>query len=171
MKVIDFRIWSNICSRLLYCEFVGFEVLSDVHAQCFLIRICFGVRIIGATDVDKHLCEQITKILWIWNLVVNSMQREGAARQSNKVVSWPNSVLVAPLRVARQSYSVAPLGVTWSKGSATPPSGKYSPYWVWAHNGATEGICRASGVGATSTGFKILGLSFRIITSEVLLWF
>ena len=87
MKVIDFRIWSNICSRLLYCEFVGFEVLSDVHAQCFLIRICFGVRIIGATDVDKHLCEQITKILWIWNLVVNSMQREGAARQSSKVVS------------------------------------------------------------------------------------
>ena len=63
MKVIDFRIWSNICSRLLYCEFVGFEVLSDVHAQCFLIRICFGVRIIGATDVDKHLCEKITKIL------------------------------------------------------------------------------------------------------------
>ena len=43
--------------------FVGFEVLSDVHAQCFLIRICFGVRIIGATDVDKHLCEQITKLL------------------------------------------------------------------------------------------------------------
>ena len=43
--------------------FVGFEVLSDVHAQYFFIRICFGVRIIGATDVDKHLCEQITKIL------------------------------------------------------------------------------------------------------------
>ena len=63
MKVIDFSIWSNICSRLLYCEFVGFEVLSDVHAQCLLIRICFGVRIIGAIDVDKHLCEQITKIL------------------------------------------------------------------------------------------------------------
>ena len=42
---------------VLYCEFVGFEVLSDVHAQCFLIRICFGVRIIGATESDKHLCE------------------------------------------------------------------------------------------------------------------
>ena len=136
MKVIDFRIWSNICSRLLYCEFVGFEVLSDVHAQCFLIRICFGVRIIGATDVDKHLCEQITKILWIWNLVVNSMQREGAARQSSKVVSWPNSA--------------APLGVARPKGAATPPSEKCSPYWAWAHNGATAGICRASGVGATS---------------------
>ena len=88
MKVIDFRIWSNICSRLLYCEFVGFEVLSDVHAQCFLIRICFGVRIIGATDVDRHLCEQITKILRIWNLVVNSVQREGAARQSRKVAEF-----------------------------------------------------------------------------------
>ena len=124
MKVIDFRIWSNICSRLLYCEFVGFEVLSDVHAQCFLIRICFGVRIVGATNVDNHLCEQIMKILWIWTLVVNSMQREGAARQSIKVVSWPNSVLVAPLRVALQSYSVAPLGVTRPKGAATPPSEK-----------------------------------------------
>ena len=88
MKVIDFRICSNICSRLLYCEFVGFEVLSDVHAQYFLIRICFVVRIIGATDVDKHLCEQITKILWIWNLVVNSVQREGAARQSRKVAEF-----------------------------------------------------------------------------------
>ena len=124
MKVIDFRIWSNICSRLLYCEFVGFEVLSDVHAQCFLIRICFGVRIIGATDVDKHLCEQITKILWIWNVVVNSMQREGAVRQSSKVVSWPNYVLVALLGVALQSYSVAPLGVARPKGAATLPSEK-----------------------------------------------
>ena len=150
MKVIDFRIWSNICSRLLYCEFVGFEVLSDVHAQCFLIRICFGVRIIGATDVDKHLCEQITKILWIWNLVVNSMQREGAATQSSKVVKWPNSVLVAPLLVALQRYSVAPLRVARPKGAATPPSEKCSPYWAGAHNGMTAGICRASGVGATS---------------------
>jgi len=52
------------------------------------------------------------------------MQREGAARQSNKVVSWPNSVLVAPLRVALQSYSVAPLGVARPKGPATPPSEK-----------------------------------------------
>ena len=150
MKVIDFRIWSNICSRLLYCEFVGFEVLSDVHAQCFLIRICFGVRIIGATDVDKYLCEQITKILWIWNLVVNSMQQEGVARQSSKVVSWPNSVLVAPLRVALQSYSVAPLGVARPRELPHQQVKKCSPYWAWAHNGATAGICRASGVGATS---------------------
>ena len=99
----------------------------------------------------------------------SKQQREGAARQSSKVVSWPNSVLVAPLGVALQSYSIAPLGVARPKGAATPPSEKCSPYWAWAHNGATEGICRASGVGATSTGFKILGLSFRIITSEVLL--
>ena len=48
---------------------------------------------------------------------------------------------------------------------------KYSPYWAWAHNGATAGICRASGVGATSLLFRILGLAFRIITSEVLLGF
>ena len=27
---------------------------------------------------------------------------------------------------------------------------KCSAYWAWAHNGATAGICRASGVGATS---------------------
>ena len=52
------------------------------------------------------------------------MQREGAARQSSKVVSWPNSVLVAPLRVARQSYSVAPLWVARPKRPATPPSEK-----------------------------------------------
>ena len=44
--------------------------------------------------------------------------------QSSKVVSWPNSVLVAPLRVARQSYSVAPLGVVRPKRPATPPSEK-----------------------------------------------
>ena len=77
------------------------------------------------------------------------MQREGAARQSSKIVSWPNSVLVAPLRVALQSYSVATLGVTRPKGAATPPSEKCSPYWAWAHNGAAEGICRANTTGAT----------------------
>ena len=49
-----------------------------------------------------------------------------------------NSVLVAPLRVARQSYSIAPLGVARPKGAATPTSEKCSPYWVWSHNGATE---------------------------------
>ena len=99
------------------------------------------------------------------------MQREGAARQSSKIVSWPNSVLVAPLGVALQSYSVAPLGVARPKGPATPPSEKSSPYWAWAHNGAIAGICRASGVGATSLLFRILGLAFKIITSEVLLGF
>ena len=78
------------------------------------------------------------------------MQREGAAMQSSKIVSWLNSVLVAPLRVARQSYSAAPVGVARPKGPATPPNEKCSPYWAWAHNGATAGICRASGVGATS---------------------
>jgi len=36
------------------------------------------------------------------------------------------------------------------KGAATPPSEKCSPYWVWAHNGAIAGICRAIVVGATS---------------------
>jgi len=80
----------------------------------------------------------------------SKQQREGAARQSSKVVSWPNSVLVAPLRVALQSYSVAPLGVARPKGAATPPSEKCSPYWAGAHNDATAGICRASGVSATS---------------------
>ena len=52
------------------------------------------------------------------------MQREGAARQSIKVVSWPNSVLVAPLLVALQSYSVASLGVARPNGPATPPTEK-----------------------------------------------
>jgi len=33
-------------------------------------------------------------------------------------------VLVAPIRVALQSYSVAPLGVARPKGAATPPSVK-----------------------------------------------
>ena len=48
------------------------------------------------------------------------------------------SRLVAPLRVALQSYSVAPFGVARPKGAATPPIEKCSPYWAWAHNGATE---------------------------------
>jgi len=68
---------------------------------------------------------------------------------------------------------------------------KCSLYWAWAHNGATDGICRASGVGATShfnefgnslyqfvekskkckLKLRILGLAFRIVTSEVLLGF
>ena len=42
-------------------------------------------------------------------------QREPAARQSRKEVSWAKSVLVAPFRVARQEYSVAPLGVARPK--------------------------------------------------------
>ena len=79
-----------------------------------------------------------------------SSKQQRAARQSSKVVSWPNSVLVAPLWVALQSYSVASLGVARPNGAATPPSEKCNPYWAWAHNGATAGICRASGVGATS---------------------
>ena len=53
-------------------------------------------------------------------------------------VGWPNSVLVAPFRVALQTYSVAPFGVARPKRSATPPSKKHSPYWAWAHNGATK---------------------------------
>jgi len=72
------------------------------------------------------------------------MQREGAVRQSSKVVSWPNFVLVAPPGVARQAYSVAPLVVARPKGPATPPSEKCSPYSAWAHNGAAEGICRVA---------------------------
>ena len=49
-----------------------------------------------------------------------------------------NSVLVTPLRVARQSYSIAPLGVARPKGAAMPTSEKCSPYWAWSHNGTTE---------------------------------
>ena len=52
------------------------------------------------------------------------MQQEAAARQSSKVVSWPKSVLVAPLRVVLQRYSVAPLGVARPKRPVTPPSEK-----------------------------------------------
>ena len=65
-------------------------------------------------------------------------------------VGWPNSVLVAPCRVALQTYSVAPFGVARPKRSATPPSQKCSPCWAWAHNDAAEGICRANTTGATS---------------------
>ena len=52
----------------------------------------------------------------------SKQQREAAAR--------PNSVLVAPFRVALQTYSVAPFGVARPKGTATPPSHKCSPYWL-----------------------------------------
>ena len=64
-------------------------------------------------------------------------------------MAW-QSRLVAPLRVALLSYSDAPFGVARPNGAATPPSEKCNPYWAWAHNGATAGIYRASGVGATS---------------------
>ena len=60
----------------------------------------------------------------------SKQQREAAAR--------PNSVLIAPFRVALQTYSVAPFGVARPKGPATPPSQKCSPYWAWTHNGATK---------------------------------
>ena len=53
----------------------------------------------------------------------SKQQREAAAR--------PNSVLVAPFRVALQTYYVAPFGVARPKGTATPPSHKCSPYWLW----------------------------------------
>ena len=74
------------------------------------------------------------------------MQREGAARQSSKVVSWPNSVLVAPFRVALQTYSVAPLGVARPKGPATTVE------FCACHatpGGVTSLLCRAIGSGAT----------------------
>ena len=60
----------------------------------------------------------------------SKQQREAAAR--------PNSVFVAQFRVTLQTYSVAPFGVARPKGPATPPSQKCSPYWAWAHNGATK---------------------------------
>ena len=118
-----------------------------MHSQCFLIRICFGVRIIGATDVDKHLCEQITKILWIWNLVVNSVQREGAARQSRKVAEFC-ACHATPGGATKLLCRAIGSGAT--KGNCHATKWKCSPYWAWAHNGATARICRASGVGATS---------------------
>ena len=73
-------------------------------------------------------------------------QREGAERQISKVVSWPNSVLVAPFRVVLQTYSVAPLGVARPKGPATAVE------FCACHatpGGATKLLCRAIGCGAT----------------------
>ena len=98
----------------------------------------FFLKCIFCSNVKIYARELENSIEFCSNLVVNSMQREGAAMQNSKVVSWPNSVLVAPLGVALQSYSVAPLGVARPKGAATPPSEKCSPYWAWSHNGATE---------------------------------
>jgi len=62
---------------------------------------------------------------------------QGAARQSSKVVSWPNSVLVAPFRVARQNCALA------------PPQAKCSPFWAVGKHGAAERVCRANKDGAT----------------------
>ena len=80
----------------------------------------------------------------------NSVRGSTRSKQQRQAAARPNSVLVAPFRVALQTYSVAPFGVARPKGSATPPSQKCSPYWAWAHNGAAEGICRANTTGATS---------------------
>ena len=64
-------------------------------------------------------------------------QREGAARQSTKVVRWPNSVLVAPFRVVRQNCALA------------PPQAKCSPFWAVGKHGAAERACRVNKAGAT----------------------
>ena len=82
------------------------------------------LKYIFCSNLKNYARELENSIEFCSNLVVNSMQREGAARQNSKVFSWPNSVLVAPLWVALQSYSVAPLGVARPKGAATPPSEK-----------------------------------------------
>jgi len=65
------------------------------------------------------------------------MQQEGAVRQSSKVVSWPNSVLVAPTRLARQNCALA------------PSQAKCSPFWAVGKHGAAERVCRTNKDGAT----------------------
>ena len=84
--------------------------------------------------------------LWSASNSMHQQQKQAAARQSSKVVSWPNYVLVAPFRVALQTYSVAPLGVARPKGPATTVefcARRATP------GGATSLLCRAIGSGAT----------------------
>ena len=52
--------------------------------------------------------------------------RSTRSKQQREATTRPNSVLVAPLVVARP------------KGPATPPSQKCRPYWAWEYNGATK---------------------------------
>ena len=72
-----------------------------------------------------------------YNTIRSKQQREGAASQSSKVVSWLNSVLVAPTRLARQNCAL------------TPPQAKCSPFWAVGKHGAAERVCRANKDGAT----------------------
>ena len=52
--------------------------------------------------------------------------RSTRSKQQREATARPNSVLVAPLVVARP------------KGPAAPTSKKCSPYWYWANNDATK---------------------------------
>ena len=92
----------------------------------------------------------------------SKQQREAAAR--------PNSALVAPFRVALQTYSVAPFVVARPKGPATPPSQKCSTFWAWAHNGAAEGICRANTTGATSLLCRVIVSPIPVGTAFFTCW-
>ena len=88
--------------------------------------------------VRTFACSDIVEIKGRSKPLTHPECRSTRSKQLREATARPNSVLVAPLVVARP------------KGPATPRSQKCSPYWAWAHNGATEGICRANTTGTTS---------------------